>query len=86
MILGPVSAGYPGKYVCYALAVFALAHLSFALKRTFEQIKGKRNRANLGVKVKPDVEKNPGAGIAILLIDCAVLVALISEIYQHRPN
>jgi hypothetical protein len=86
MIFSPVHAGYPGKYVSYAVAAFVVAHLSYAVTHSIRQKRDGRNRTKLGVIEKPDAKKNPRGIIAIVLVDLIILGGIIGDVYNHRPN
>jgi hypothetical protein len=68
------------------VVAFAVAHLIFGMALSLRRRRDTRNRESLGIREKPDAKRNPMAGIGVALVDLVVIIALISAVYQHRPN
>ena len=84
-MLGPVSGGYPGKYVCFAFAVFVAGIYAFSLVR-FRRVVNPQRKA--GAIHRDDYLKKPSwpemVGVGVF---CAFLVgSVLWDVYTHWPN
>jgi hypothetical protein len=86
MTHGPVTSGYPGKYVCFAMAAFCVTLAWRSLRIAMRTIREQGKSVAQGIFFKPEAKKSVGANVAIALMATFLLATLLAAIYNAWPN
>jgi hypothetical protein len=86
MLQSPTTSAYPGKYVMFAFAAF-FAVLTWRSSRfAIRARKEQRDRAELGIVLKPDPKKSFGNGAMVAIGAFCLLVTALAAIYAEWPK